>query len=401
MIRSTFVRPSTRRRYKFVRVSIVASSFPLTRSSPFRCIGTGPRPAPKDDDDDGGLLSNPHQSQRQPSKTSSIIPFLVRAVTRSEEFVVPVAYQGPHSLQHPPTPRCFQSTILLQHSTNRTFSATMCAVEPTSSSSASSAASKNNADLGRQALSHQKAPGAVGEPKASIHRPLVVRRQSSIREASLHATSGSLVSGAVFLFSIYFPFILAPWAASRTYTPAWYQYTVDSVFCNSAWTFGTDYFLAAVLASLQSMIPTSRPVSSAVAWRSRGLLASYCLSVLAGGLAHHFYVELPMRNTWHFRLLWTCCVGCVTFASAFMGSIGSELARVDESLKDVIAARIPVVPEPFWLAFGTFMTVVCAIGGISFQRPACDMYVSSAITFGPIIDLVSHLYASANFVTAS
>jgi hypothetical protein len=258
----------------------------------------------------------------------------------------------------------------------------MCAVEPPTSSS-SSATSKNNADLGRQALSHHKGPGAAAAyPQAGtkVHRPLVVRRQSSIRETSFHATSGSLASGAVFLFSIYFPFLLAPWAASRTYTPAWYQYTVDSVFCNSVWTFGTDYFLAAVLATLQSTIPTSRPVSSAVAWRSRGLLASYCLSVLAGGLAHHLYVELPMRNTWHFRLIWTLCVGCVTFASAFMGSIGSELARVDESLKDMIAARIPVVPEPFWVAFGTFMTVVCAIGGISFQRPACDMYVSHIVT---------------------
>jgi hypothetical protein len=200
-----------------------------------------------------------------------------------------------------------------------------------------------------------------------------VRRQSSIREASLHATSGSLASGAVFAFSIYFPFLLAPWAASRTYTPARYRYTVDSVFCNSPWTFVTDYILAAVLAALLRSIPTTRLVSSTLAWRTRGLLASYCLSVLAGGLAHQLYLELPQRNTWHFRLLWTICVGCVSFASAFMGSIGSELARIDKGMDDLIASRIPVLPELFWVAFGTFTTAVCAVGGISFQRPACDM----------------------------
>jgi len=213
-------------------------------------------------------------------------------------------------------------------------------------------------------------------------RKQLLRRKSSVSEKSFHFTSGSVASAAVTAFSLWFPFALAPWAASETYHYAWYDYDPDvSHFDNTAWTYGTDYLLAACLGLLALSIPVGRSAASRVhAWRSRGLLLCYLLSVLAGGVAHQFYTTLEQRNTWHFRLLWTVCVGCVTFASAFMGSIGSELVRFDRE-RD-LSTSMPVVPEWFWAAYGIFTTAVCASGGISFQRPACDIFIAG-ITQSP------------------
>jgi len=222
-----------------------------------------------------------------------------------------------------------------------------------------------------------------------------LRRKSSISEASFHVTSGSIASAAVTVFSVYFPFLLAPWAASETYHFASYDYDPDfSHFDNTPWTYGTDYLLAACLVALAVSVPvgdqpekdghdSGAAALSVHGWRSRGLLACYALSVTAGGLAHQFYTSLDSRNTWHFRLLWTVCVGTVTFASAYMGSIGAELVRLDrEKLGGVLASpMLPIVPEWFWAAFGTFTTAVCACGGLSFQRPACDIFIAGITQF--------------------
>lgn len=217
-------------------------------------------------------------------------------------------------------------------------------------------------------------------PAGSSRNPRkLIRRQSSVSEASVQLTGGSLASALVTLFSVYFPFMLAPWAASETYHYAFYEYDAGtSHFDNTPWTYGTDYFLAVCLGSLLMSIATTRHVSSVHAWRSRGLLACYMLSVLAGGVAHQFYTTLEMRNTWHFRALWTVCVGLVCFASTFMGSIGAEIVRHDH-VRDL--TTIPCVPEWFWVAFGTFTTGVCVAGGISFQRPACDIFIAGITQF--------------------
>ena len=223
-------------------------------------------------------------------------------------------------------------------------------------------------------------PEARSAPSPLPRRPKLVRRQTSLSEVGWHATTGSLTSAAVLLFSCYFPFFLAPWAATQTYQPAWYQYDpIRSVFCNSIWTYGTDYFLAAAMALLASRIASHNPASRILALRSRGLLICYCCSVLAGGVAHQYYTTLQSRNTWHFRFLWTICVGSVTVASAWMGCLGTELARIDRTADGGVAATrgIPLLPEWFWAAYGTGATIACAAGSMSFQRPACDMYVVS------------------------
>lgn len=228
-------------------------------------------------------------------------------------------------------------------------------------------------------------------------------------EVVLLVIAGSLLAGLVVIFSISFPFWLAPWAASKTYHFAFYDYDEDiSHFDNSVWTYGTDYLLAFCLTVLLlsiSMGTTTKKKNSCNgdspstgsheshvihAWRSRGLLACYALSVLAGGLAHQFYTTIELRNTASFRLLWTFCVGTVTAASGFMGAIGTELVRQERDIlfgfhhnrsAAKFAFQLPLVPEWFWISFGACSTIVVMAGGLSFQRPACDIFIAGITQF--------------------
>jgi hypothetical protein len=201
------------------------------------------------------------------------------------------------------------------------------------------------------------------------------RASSTVSETGVHLTCGSIVSGLVILFSISFPFWLAPYAASQTYHRAFYNYDAAlSHFDNTAWTYATDYALGLVLAALISTIP----LRTTVAFRSRALLACYMVSVLAGGLAHQFYSSFEDRNSNSFRALWSVCVGTVTLASAFMGPIGSELLYEHSHDR---TRWIPRVPELIWWSYGACATAVCVAGGMSFQRPACDIFVAGITQF--------------------
>lgn len=189
--------------------------------------------------------------------------------------------------------------------------------------------------------------------------------------------AGIVMALATVAFSVSFPFWLAPHAADQTYHAAFYRYdAVLSHFDNTVWTYGTDYGLAVAMTILASRIATSRAVSRVTAWRSRGLLACYLLSVTAGGLAHQFYRTIDDQNTLTFRLLWTCCVGTVTAASGFMGAIGSELVAIDQRALSLNKDLVPYVPVQFWTVFGIVTTLVCAYGGLSYQRPACDIFIA-------------------------
>jgi hypothetical protein len=201
-----------------------------------------------------------------------------------------------------------------------------------------------------------------------------------------HITAGSILAYVFVLFSLYFPHLLAPKAASETYHYAFYDYDPDkSHFDNSFWTYGTDYMLAAVMGIIIFNISTAHPVSRTLAFRSRGMLLCYMASVSAGGFAHQNYTTLESRNSLSFRLLWTVCVGTVTAASGFMGVIGTELVR-----RDSCKSAIPFIPEIFWIAFGVAGTAVVIYGGLSFQRPACDIFIAG------ITQIPSTLYVMAN-----
>lgn len=195
---------------------------------------------------------------------------------------------------------------------------------------------------------------------------------------TLACLTGGILTGCLcILFALRFPFWLAPSAAERTYQAAFYQYNAElSLFDNTVWTYGTDYALAVVMTYIAQRRVTQSNIG-------RGLFYMYALSVTCGGLAHQFYTELEQRNTWTFRLLWTICVGSVTAASGFMGSLATELLdREKEIHKEQHCHILPRVPHSFWIAYGTTTTLVCLVGGISFQRPACDIFIAG-ITQSP------------------
>lgn len=210
---------------------------------------------------------------------------------------------------------------------------------------------------------------------------------------------GTLVGAAVTGFAVWFPFALAPEAAKKTYHWAFYNYEESiSFFDNTVWTYGTDYGLAVIMVILAtSILKLSRPgISDTLCNRSAGLLLGYCVSVMAGGYCHHYYLSVESRNSLSFRLLWTVCVGTVSAASGFMGSSGTEVIRKFQQQPDCdpMLLRIPLIPESFWWGFGAFVTAICAWGGFSFQRPACDIFIAGITQFP------STFYLMAFFMTA-
>lgn len=204
---------------------------------------------------------------------------------------------------------------------------------------------------------------------------------------AISVTSGAAVAAGMVAFALWFPFFLAPYAATKTYDWAFYSYDPQiSHFDNSAWTYGTDYVLAVVMASMAySILRYSRPgVSDRLANRSAALKLSYCISVLAGGYCHQNYTTLESRNSLSFRILWTICVGTVTGASCSMGMSGSEVIRQFQQHPKCcpLLRKVPIIRESFWLTLGLAITAVCAWGGMSFQRPACDIFIAG-ITQSP------------------
>lgn len=210
--------------------------------------------------------------------------------------------------------------------------------------------------------------------------------------------SGAVAGAAITGFAVWFPFALAPEAAKKTYDWAFYNYEEGlSHFDNTAWTYGTDYGLAVVMAIVAASIMWYyRPgVSDRLCNRSAGLLMGYCVSVIAGGFCHQNYFTLEDRNSTSFRMLWTICVGTVSSASCFMGCSGTEVIRKFQEQPNCnpLLLRIPLIPESFWWAFGMVVTAITAWGGMSFQRPACDIFIAGITQFP------STLYLMVFFLT--
>lgn len=228
-----------------------------------------------------------------------------------------------------------------------------------------------------------------------------IRRSHSLSETSSLITAGTLASLFFAVLASYLPFFMAPRAAEATYHYASFDYHADfSHFDNSIWTYGTDYVLAISMGILIWSFPKTRFQRSTTFASSsqhpkvvtttttimtntahvqsilcQGMLFCYLLSVLAGGLAHQFYTTTESRGLLSFRLLWTICVGTVTAAPAFMGSIGTELVHVDRETGQT-GVRLPSIPMWFWGAYAVCSTVIVMTGGMSYQRPACDIFMA-------------------------
>ena len=196
-------------------------------------------------------------------------------------------------------------------------------------------------------------------------------------------------------------YVLAPEAASRTYQPARWRYdAANTHFDDTAWTYGTDYWLTAAMLVLAArclratpsgrMRDPSATSSLPLRVRSAALLILYGTSTLAGGYAHHYYHGVDELNTVSFRILWTICVGTVTSAGAAMLWIGSEFCRQYHA--DVggseIRFRVPTMPTWFCAAWGCYITALCVGGDLSYKRPACDIFVAGTTQTFPTAYLV-------------
>jgi hypothetical protein len=220
------------------------------------------------------------------------------------------------------------------------------------------------------------------------------RKSSHLQWVIAGVSSGAVVTG----FALVFPFLLAPEAAGKTYDWAFYRYKEGiSHFDNTAWTYGTDYGLAVIMAMLALSIfrHYRSGVSDNLCMWSAGLLFAYCVSVIAGGYCHQYYITLEDRNSTSFRILWTICVGTVSSASGFMGSSGTEVIRKFQQLPNCspLVRKIPLIPEAFWWAFAAFVTAATAYGGMSFQRPACDIFVAGITQFPSTFYLMIFFFA--------
>ena len=198
-----------------------------------------------------------------------------------------------------------------------------------------------------------------------------------------------------------FPYVLAPWAATETYKPAHWHYDDENThFDNTAWTYGTDYWLTAAMLFLAArclkatpsgrMLDPDASNSLKLRVRSAFLLILYAISTLAGGYAHHHYHGVGDLNTVSFRILWTICVGTVTSAGAAMLWIGSEFCKQYHAnvCGSEILFRLPTMPTWFCAAWGCYITGLCILGEISYKRPACDIFVAGTTQTFPTAYLV-------------
>ena len=203
-------------------------------------------------------------------------------------------------------------------------------------------------------------------------------RQTKLAWSVLEFVGGLLLAVGTVLFSLWFPFFLTPKAAAKTYQFAFYHYDPAlSLFDNTFLTYGTDYFLAIAMTfwAYYCVTASTSIKTRPLRLRAAGLLLCYAFSVLAGGWAHQFYTTVESRNSLKFRILWTICVGTVTAAGGFMGMCASEVSSK--------FANRRIVPEILWVGFGVGTTLICIAGGVSFQRPACDIFIAGQTQIPP------------------
>lgn len=182
-------------------------------------------------------------------------------------------------------------------------------------------------------------------------------------------------------FGLWIPFIAMPEASAKTYEFAFWHYDPSaSRFDNSAWTWVTDYILAFIMAAftVSNLKLSQRNNTDRLCNRVASLTILYAISVTAGGIAHSTFLTAESRNTLSFQLIWTLCVGTVSLASISMGCCGSEIVRKfqSECHFSELFREIPLIPEYVWYVYGCCVATFTAWGGMSFQRPACDIFIA-------------------------
>lgn len=214
------------------------------------------------------------------------------------------------------------------------------------------------------------------------NKPLLSTTTTSENNSFLILIVLPLLSYISFKFSSILPSLFSPSYAHLHYIPANWNYTeADCHFCNSIWTWGTDYLLAIFMARnaylcLQSSKGTT-PQSSSLRRTAAAIFTLYCISVLSGGIAHQYYRSVEELNSFSFRVLWFTCVATVGMAGGIIGVMGSKLGKyhnVEEG---------KILPESFWRAYGVIMVLACAMGSMSYNRPACDIFMAGTTQCAP------------------
>jgi hypothetical protein len=200
-------------------------------------------------------------------------------------------------------------------------------------------------------------------------------------------------------FSLFLPRFQSK-AGAKIFISASYNYDDDlSFFDDTILTWGTDYAICIIMlfASYQCFNATTnysegilldRSKSKSLRIKSSLLFFSYAISVFAGGYAHYTFTEgTDQRNTTPFRIWWTICVGSVTAAGGFMGSCASEIYLLlnHSQSSDRVRFRMGYMHDFLWVIYGGFLTYVCIMGEISYQRPACDIFVAGTSQFIPTV----------------
>lgn len=218
-----------------------------------------------------------------------------------------------------------------------------------------------------------------------IHLRQIMSEECNILKPILSVPLVLPLTVGTLYFSKTFPAIL--WAKSTEYyIPAGFEYdSTNTFFDNSIWTYGTDYVIAIFMA-----YGTWRCISCEGGYLNEnlrkiaaGLLACYTISVIFGGLAHEYYLTLESLNTISFRVMWTICVGTVALAGGFIGAVGTELGMKFESCNMQTHFKVPILPHYFWVCWSVVLTVICAKGGLSYKRPACDIFIAGTTQTTP------------------
>lgn len=210
--------------------------------------------------------------------------------------------------------------------------------------------------------------------------------------ASSSALSG-ILSGVVWavVIALNLPFYVSGEEVFNTiYAKAYYHYDPKiSLFDNTIWTYGSDYILTVMTAGMAFWIlRTSNRANTDAAKRlsqiSAAMLFLYAISVGAGGIAHNTFFTVESRNSLSFRVLWTICVGTVTMAPMAMGMIGNECLRIFQKRPNCTPRlkQMPCLGDAHWICYGAVGTMACICGYMSYQRPACDIFIA-AITQTP------------------
>eukprot|EP00542_Grammatophora_oceanica_P009575 CAMPEP_0194033638 /NCGR_PEP_ID=MMETSP0009_2-20130614/6247_1 /TAXON_ID=210454 /ORGANISM="Grammatophora oceanica, Strain CCMP 410" /LENGTH=450 /DNA_ID=CAMNT_0038674353 /DNA_START=33 /DNA_END=1385 /DNA_ORIENTATION=- len=229
----------------------------------------------------------------------------------------------------------------------------------------------------------------------------------SITKLLLSFGFGGVAAIASYQFALKFPFLLTPAAAKATYIPASFSYTLpESIFCDSAWTYLTDYGLGAVMIVLANKIrkSTSMPSSSSSSMPGQqnsnasmrlkhlgsALMVMYAIQFTVAGVLHQFMGSFESRNTLLFRTLWTVVVTMVSASGGVIGAFASELARESGVLsKTRGGASIMQIPNgSFWMGYIAIITGITVSGLISFQRPAADTFVAGTSQAGSTFFLI-------------